>query len=144
MIPQSDIAAAARDYCKTWPQDTYHPNDLAMFYEKGANWYRDRVMEMASEGFDDFYRSRESGPRLSYDEVWQAARMSMVKELTEVALKLGEADSEVAHLKDELEEMKKDMGWALNANRAHHNALHGTEEEQKAAQEMRTRWGLYE
>ena len=34
---KSKIEAAANEYCDSWPTELYHPNDLHLFFEKGAS-----------------------------------------------------------------------------------------------------------
>lgn len=35
---EAKLRIAAHSYCQDWPYETYHPNDLTLFYEKGAHW----------------------------------------------------------------------------------------------------------
>lgn len=45
----------AREFCKEWPTEVYHPNDLTTFYEKGldaATKELMRVIEIQREAFN--------------------------------------------------------------------------------------------
>ena len=40
-----EIRKAAIEFCKTWPTGVYHTNDLGLFFEKGAWFFRSHLQE---------------------------------------------------------------------------------------------------
>lgn len=35
--------SAAKSFCSHWPQEVYHPHDLTLFFEKGADWAKQQL-----------------------------------------------------------------------------------------------------